>query len=298
MQKWSACYSTCKNGADKYQNSDNWSTFDGNASTCVGLKDKVSALTNASNDSANAATAGQNCDSNSSSSASAGASGDKEKDQAKDAAAEKSAECTANPNLAGCAGTAAAATYAEALKGTAGFNQTDAGGAADVTDTAGVTANAGNALIDTGLVGAAPKNGVIANNTGGGIPGGGGGASANGGTGARGGVLGAVASAITDIEKGFQSGGFTGAVAALLADGPAGAEAIPSNDPNGRDPASLKGQNLADFLPGHRKGPSLNAAAIEPPARAQIHGPTVSLFSRITAKYQEKCILGELFDCR
>ena len=60
MQKWSACYSTCKSGADKYQNSDNWSTFDSNATTCVGLKDKVGALTTASNDSANAATAGQN----------------------------------------------------------------------------------------------------------------------------------------------------------------------------------------------------------------------------------------------
>ena len=162
-----------------------------------------------------------------------------------------------------------------------------------MVDTSAVTADP-TAVLGAAGAGSSPiKNGTIANNSGGGIPGGGGSTSSGGG-GKSGGILGAVASAITDIEKGFQSGGFSGAVAALLADEPPPAPAAPV-DANGRDPASLTAHNLADFLPGHRHGPPLIKSP--PTASQQINGPTVSLFSRISAKYREKCILGELFDC-
>ena len=137
---WSECSSTCKDAADKYEDSDNWSVFNGQFTTCLAYSKKVSDLTTASAQSAQASAGGSACD-NASSQAPQSAGGDSAQGDAAKASAANAAAvaCAANPNSAECA---QKSQYAAALASTAGFNQLDTSkGSFDTADTSGLNVN-------------------------------------------------------------------------------------------------------------------------------------------------------------
>jgi hypothetical protein len=107
----------------------------------------------------------------------------------------------------------------------------------------------------------------------------------------------------TQVNQGFRSasGGGSGFSSSSVAD---------NSDMNygryaGRRPASQTspGLDLKQYLPGGLKDPSFHRGVAGmggsgTSAGAHIHGRFVNLWNRISDKMQEKCRLGELFDCR
>ncbi|MGE3759720.1 MAG: hypothetical protein AB7H97_18280 [Pseudobdellovibrionaceae bacterium] len=137
------------------------------------------------------------------------------------------------------------------------------------------------------------KNGTIPNNTGGGVGGGGGGGSASLGGGQRrpgqggGGVS-------TDILQGNMPGGYTtspGGSADTEGGGGWGGY-------GGRMPASAdgKGMDLKQFLPGQRNAPAFVGGAYSMRS-AEIAGKHGDIFEKITRKFHEKCLKGQLIGC-
>lgn len=203
-------------------------------------------------------------------------------------------QCATNPNSPACR----ALAYEKEVKGEASFSAdtkepTSKGNDFNVSDPSGSTNYAGNA---EDFKPASVKNGTIANNAGGGIPGGGGGAPAQLG-GARGGGSPGSPGYTTDVLQGFNgAGGYSAAAgqdAGTNGDGAGygqGGGRIPATDQNGVD--------LRRFLPGGDKDPLRRKVGGVDLYAGQINGKFVNIWNRISDRMQEKCRLGELIGCQ
>lgn len=146
----------------------------------------------------------------------------------------------------------------------------------------------------TGGAGAA-RNATVANNSGGQIPGGQGapGGAKIAGKGGYGGSPGYT----TDIMRGFQSGGGTtpgGGPPAKEDD-----EGLFSGYGNPRGPAgNEKGLDLKAYLPGARKDPGIRYGGQLKPMSAEINGPNVNIWVKVTERFWYRCRLGKMYDCR
>jgi hypothetical protein len=101
----------------------------------------------------------------------------------------------------------------------------------------------------------------------------------------------------TDIEQGFQAGGFSSAPGGLTTGQAGGTFSGYGNGNGGRGPASL-GMDLKKYLPGQRLDPTHRLGVggngmISP----EINGPSADLFKKVSARILVKCKLGVLLDC-
>lgn len=140
------------------------------------------------------------------------------------------------------------------------------------------------------------KNGTVPNNTGGGVGGAGGGgggaASLGGGNQRKGGGGGSGIS--TDILQGNMPGGYTNAPGGNAeTDGGGGWGGY-----GGRMPASAdgRGMDLKQFLPGQKNAPAFVGGAYSMRS-AEIAGKHGDIFEKITRKFHEKCLKGQLIGC-
>jgi hypothetical protein len=140
--------------------------------------------------------------------------------------------------------------------------------------------------------------GVIANNTGGAMPG----SDANGGArlGSKGTkVSGSAGSVVNvDIMQGERSGGFsasTGGSGLEFDDGAGSANRGRAKDSD--QSSGIAGLDLKQFLPGGSRDPNRNLAALGG-VRSQINGKGEDIFQLISNKMVEKCKLGVLWRCR
>jgi hypothetical protein len=302
IEKYGDCMSTCGNMASTYAGQSIASTMRANARTCSGLSSKASELSAQSQNNLDAARAGQNCNQMSSAlpqnlGGAFGDSGGSDTPQAVDPAT-----CAQNPALAGCQAAAQAAN-AIAPPADGELAQFQSSTASDPTfampEQTGLDQPA---FSGEGIVAAeAPKVNTIANNSGGGIPGaggdsGGGGAQLGGGAARPSGGAGTTTSS-TDIDQGFRSGGYAAAAAGLI-DMPSesGGRAYGGGAGGGRAPAGLQGLDLKQYLPGGRlAGPQAGGLRTR---SLEINGPYTNIWESVSRRYQEKCRLGELYDCR
>lgn len=139
------------------------------------------------------------------------------------------------------------------------------------------------------------QQGTVANNSGGQIPGGGGngpGAKLGGkGTGSPGSP-----GYTTDVLQGFQNGGGGAGGGSTNTNGHAGGGF--SGYGGQRDPASERGGlDLKKYLPGGRLDPGSKLGGFKP-FSLEINGRHVNMWNKISERFQEKCRLGELIDCR
>jgi hypothetical protein len=144
---------------------------------------------------------------------------------------------------------------------------------------------------------AGAKNGTIANNGGGQIPGGGGDAGGAKLGGGRGGSPGAPGYT-TDILQGYQGGGGGGSQAGGSTDtngspdgGFAGYGSGGARGPSG------EGLDLRKYLPGGKNDPGSRLGGFRP-FSLEINGPHYNIWSKVSDRYTEKCKLGELIDCQ
>lgn len=172
------------------------------------------------------------------------------------------------------------------------FNVADQGGIRNP----GFAAGNGSGLEKiTGGAGAG-KNATVSNNTGGQIPG----SESAGGAklGGRGGGFGGGAPGYTtDIMRGFQSGG--GAAPAGAAEKKDDDEGLFSGYGNGaRAPADEKGFDLKAYLPGAKHDPRVRYGGQVKPMSAEINGPNVNIWVKVTERFWYRCRLGKMYDCR
>jgi hypothetical protein len=205
-------------------------------------------------------------------------------------------QCSSNPNSPACQ----ALAYEKQATGQASFGAGEQsvdkakGSGFDIPDE-----NAGPVGLNSDPEGFQPqgvKNGTIANNAGGGIPGEGGGSPASLGGGRRGGGSPGSPGYTTDVLQGFNgAGGYSAAVGDAGADsggggfGGYGGGRVPATDQNGID--------LRRFLPGGDRDPKRRGIAGLDLNAAQINGKFVNIWNRISDRMQEKCRLGELIGC-
>ena len=99
-------------------------------------------------------------------------------------------------------------------------------------------------------------------------------------------------SGFEDIDKGLRSGGYSSTAAAgQTANGPGGPL-------NGRQPSGANmHMDLKRYLPGAQFDPARRAGGIGFSSLG-INGPSYDMFEHVSARYQEKCKLGGIFDCR
>jgi hypothetical protein len=268
-----------------------------NAQTCRGLSSKASELTAQSRNNLDAARAGQNCNQMTSAMPQnlGGVFGDS---GGSDTPQADPAQCAQNPAMAGCQQAQAEAAIPVPADGEAQFqNSTGSDPAFAMPEQTGLDQPA---FSGGGITAAEPpKVNTIANNSGGGIPGSGGGsggqAQLGGAPAARpGGGAGTTSS--TDIDEGFRSGGYAAAAAGLI-DLPSenGGGGYGRGGSGGRAPAGLKGLDLKQYLPGGRLA-APQAGGLRTRS-SEIHGPYTDIWDVVSRRYQEKCRLGELFDC-
>jgi hypothetical protein len=197
--------------------------------------------------------------------------------------------CTANPNDPSCGvaqqrGTSAFSENSEPPMDASGF---------DVGD----SPVASKSLFDNGdmQTGQPAKNGTVANNTGGGVGGTGGGGSGGAASLGGGGRRPSPGSPgyTTDILQGHLSGGYTTAGGSGDTSGSGGWSGY-----GGRNPASdgNRGLDLKQFLPGHKKAPAFVGGAYTMHS-AEIAGKHGDIFEKISRKFREKCMLGQLISC-
>jgi hypothetical protein len=190
---------------------------------------------------------------------------------------------------------------AEALKkakaGFEGLDDNQPGGFNVGNSNASQSGYMGNGEVNPNIAkikGSGGQQGTVANNTGGQIPGQGGdsaGAKLGGGRGGSPGAPGYT----TDVLNGFK-----GASALNTAGGSTEAkeeEGGFTGYGNGRTPAE-ETVDLRQYLPGGRRDPGAKLGGGFRPLSAQIHGPHVNVWQRITMRFLEKCRLGQLIDCR
>lgn len=198
-------------------------------------------------------------------------------------------KCTANPNDPSC-GTAM-------QKGQSAFSDNND----KPMDKSGfdipTASSASHSMFDQASIptGQAPKNGTIANNSGGSIPGlGGGGAASLGGGGQKKPGGGGGSGVSTDILQGNMPGGYTTSPGGSAeADGGGGWGGY-----GGRMPASASGtgMDLKQFLPGQKKAPAFVGGAYSMQS-AEIAGKHGDIFEKISRKFHEKCLQGQLIGC-
>jgi len=206
-------------------------------------------------------------------------------------------QCSSNPNTPACR----ALAYEKEVRGEATFGASE-NQAKEKTDGSGFdikdspSDGAGLGLTAGAMEPTAIKTGTIANNAGGGIPGGGGGspASLGGGGGGRGSP--GSPGYTTDVLQGLSSPSGYSASAEPNPDGAEGG--FQGYGQNGRAPATdQNGVDLRRFLPGGDKDPMRRGVGGIDINSAQINGRSVNLWNRISDRMQEKCRLGELIGC-
>jgi hypothetical protein len=205
-------------------------------------------------------------------------------------ASDQCQKCTANPNDPSCG--------VPQQRGTSAFSEnseppTDASGF-DVGDSPA----ASRSLFDVGgdmQTGQPAKNGTVANNTGGGVGGsgggGGGGAASLGGGGRR--PSPGSPGYSTDILQGHLSGGYTTPGGSGDTSGSGGWGGYGGRNPAGE---GNHGLDLKQFLPGHKKAPAFVGGAYTMHS-AEIAGKHGDIFEKISRKFKEKCMLGQLISC-
>ncbi len=205
--------------------------------------------------------------------------------------------CSADPNSAACK----ALNYEKEVRGEASFGVTDTTaknkkGDFDIqeprVDASGLNSDP-NGFQPTGV-----KNGTIANNSGGGIPGGEGGAPAK--LGDRGGGKGSPGAPgyTTDVLQGFSGAGGYSAPAGGDASADDGGGGFTGYGQGTRAPATDQhGVDLRRFLPGADRDPNRTRTGGIDIYSAQINGKFVNIWNRISERMQEKCRLGELIGC-
>lgn len=206
-------------------------------------------------------------------------------------------QCSTNPNTPACR----ALAYEKEVRGEATFGSTENktkeksdGSGFDIRDSA--SDGSGQGLTAGAVEPTAVKTGTIANNAGGGIPGGGGGspASLGGGGGGRGSP--GSPGYTTDVLQGLSSPSGYSQSAEPNQDGAEGGFQGYGN--NGRAPATdQNGVDLRRFLPGGDKDPMRRGVGGIDINSAQINGRFVNIWNRISDRMQEKCRLGELIGC-
>ena len=111
------------------------------------------------------------------------------------------------------------------------------------------------------------------------------------------GALSAAVSSIADIEKGLLGGGYSQLLSGVnpFADTPLSlAETNRALAALGSPPIQID-PDLKRYLPG---GDLAQQGTLMPATSTEFHGRGVDLFSRIHDRYEVKCRLGELYDCR
>ncbi len=194
--------------------------------------------------------------------------------------------CTANPSDPSCGtsaqqGTSNFSAMSEEDKGKNDF---------DIPDVGSGSASPFNHDQQSG---APTKNGTVANNSDGGIPGAGGGSSssASAGGGARGPSAGSPGYT-TDILQGERSGGYSSGGSTDTNEGGGGFAGYG----NGRAPSSSGGLDLRQYLPGAAKDPSKHTGGYNAQSLG-INGKFVDIWQKVSARFQEKCRLGQLIGC-
>lgn len=216
-----------------------------------------------------------------------------EQQKAQDAAANQN--CLVNPSAPGCKQQELAVKEQSDPNGDAGFgtvkkDEKSNFNLQNMQDIPGL-----NASLPKGVQPQAVTNGTIANNSGGGIPGGGGGSPASLGPNGRGGspgspgydtdVLGANASGASGYS---QPGGIL-------------PNETPSRDgrwramSSGGENSPLIGMDLKQYLPGGSLDPNRKIAGISP--GSQINRKEEDIWRIISNKMYEKCKLGVLWQC-
>jgi hypothetical protein len=99
----------------------------------------------------------------------------------------------------------------------------------------------------------------------------------------------------TDVLQGTKSASQSGGGGSLPA-GKSDSGGFAGYD-NGRTPAE-ENIDLRQFLPGGRQDPGAKLGGGFRSASNEINGPHVNVWTRISHRFQEKCRLGELIDCR
>lgn len=314
-QKYTSCQSTCNSMASSYHDG-TASTLQGIANSCGNLQSRVATLANQSYSGYQAGGAGDVCSETTNANPmsmaqlpSFGGGGDQGGGPGTSALADACAEdptgsgcadCSKNPGHASCKpnqisqgqGTSGFDTPRKDPTGTAGFNLPDGNDAY------------GDQQLANQFEPQSQSVQTIANNSGGAIPGGGG---AAGGPAALGGggkprAPGAPGYT-TDIDGGFRSGG--GYSQAAGGGSGYGGEADQAGrryagiradgSDASRGPAST-GVDLRQYLPGGAKDPNRRLGGFANQS-AQIHGKHVNMFQQISIRFQEKCRLGELYQC-
>ena len=290
----------------KYTTCDNTCTSAGlseKAASCRGLSSYASQYASLGASNYDVAAQSLNCQDAASASPSSGSGSNSSSSDSKMSTASTAAAadaCTSNPNTPGCGqASVQASANADALAKLSAANTAEAN--YNVGDSGGANTNAGYVPAGGSAGANSPSVKAIANNTGGGIPGGSGAGNkvggilgGNGGGGLFGGVAG---SGIADIDRGLRSGGYSNP-AGTEEEKPDPAGGFSGYGP-GRDPASGEGGrlDLKQYLPGGRlAADTLRAAAMQWRSLG-IHPYYVDLWSRISEKMQLKCKLGELLDC-
>ena len=158
----------------------------------------------------------------------------------------------------------------------------------------------GGSSIDKIKGGGGGRQGTVANNTGGQIPGGeggGGGAKLGGGRGP--GSPGAPGYS-TDVLQGFQGGGGGGGAGGGSTDtnGDAGGgfSGYGGGGHNGQANEG-RGLDLRKYLPGGKLDPGSKMGGYKG-LSLEINGRGANLWNKISDRFQEKCRLGELIDCK
>lgn len=324
LQKYSTCQVQCDSLANNYSGSIA-EGFRSAARACTSLSSRAAALGRQATASNTAANAGQNCDGLTQSMAQGlNALGGAGAHEAKAAAlnhqqtdvpqafkgnsndpygcasnpgSSACQRCANNPSLAACKALASGSAIAE---GKAGYYQPTNDQGKQNQFNVGSTNDAASGTPEFGKF--EPKANTVhtvANNSGGGIPGSdNGGKGASLGVGAGKGGAGATAGYTTDIDQGTRSGGgYSNPVG--------GAESADNLEPagfngyggRGREPASAKSIDLKKYLPGGERDPGHSVGGLRGRS-GEINGPSVDIWTKISARFQEKCRLGELFDCR
>lgn len=206
-------------------------------------------------------------------------------------------DCLRNPSSANCKSN-------QAIKQTSGEASFDSSrsdskinsGAFNVSES---TSSYGS-LMPSQVEGVPVKTGTVANNSGGGIPGGGSsGANPSLGTRARGGSPGSPGYT-TDVLQGLSSPtGYSATYSHNDSDSGEGSGGR-QGDSGSRAPSNAEGQglDLKQYLPGGTRNPLGRGVGGRNLLYGEINGKHVNIWNRISVRMQEKCRLGVLVDCR
>jgi hypothetical protein len=314
VNKYTTCMSTCATMAQRYSGQPSVAqAMNSRAESCRSLSSLVSQLTQQSSSNLNAAAGGLNCQQLTQ--AMPQSTGDQA--QAQPQTANDPYGCLANPNSQACLQCAQhpgspaclALTNANTVAtGEADFASNDNKGAGDIN----LPDNADNFMpqMQAGEAGGTPPSvQTVPNNSGGGIPGQGasGGGSMPGGQAQLGGSGGRSPGSpgyTTDIDRGFRSASGGGGGYAPSSAGSNSYENTgyhggrrPAGVDGGDGGGGMVGLDLKAYLPGGARDPRGRIGGRTRLA-PDINGPFADMWKLISDRIQEKCRLGELYDCR